>query len=539
MVRLSSVFALLLLIAATASAHSVVDVGMSIVVPQFVPVGQPFTYRVIADDRANDNGLGIVVTIVLPAQVKFSNIVKTSTWNCIDAHPTITCSADQIGPGPNPIDINVVAPATTTSLHATAKVESIASLDFNPSNDNATADIVAYQASLCTAAAPELTSPPDDASASSVVPLTWNAVADAQSYTILTSVEGAAAAPAMTSTSNAASLVAEPGTSEWWVVANFATCPPLASSHWHFTAATTLPRPVRIYAGNTAIAATHDNPIDAATFRTPYGLALSPNGELYVSDQADNVVRRVADGVVTTISGITGQAGSTDGQFALYRGPRGLAVTPLDGYVYAADTLNHEVRILYTGGSYVTAFEAGGQAGTAGYVDDYGVASRFNAPSGVAATERGSLYVADTTNNRIRKMVPVPTFVGFFGVSTVASGLHGPLGVAVDASDQNVFIADTQDGSVRRIDGSVLASGFDHPTGIALDARGNLFVTEGTSVRRIAPSGLVTTVASGFNSPTGIVVDPSDRIFVADSGSHTIRIIDLPQIVSPRRRAAH
>jgi DNA-binding beta-propeller fold protein YncE len=359
-----------------------------------------------------------------------------------------------------------------------------------------------------------------------------------QSYTIFTSVEGAAAAPVMTSTINATSLVAEPGTSEWWVVANFATCPPLGSSHRHFTAATTLARPVKIFAGNTAIAATRDNPIDAATFRSPYGLALSPKGELYVSDQADHVVRRIADGVVTTISGIVGQAGSTDGQFALYRSPRGLAVTPLDGYVYAADTLNHEVRILYTGGTFVTAYEAGGQAGTAGYVDDYGAASRFNAPSGVAATERGSLYVADTANNRILKMVPVAGFVGFFGVSTVASGLHGPLGVAVDANDQNVFIADTADGSIRRLDGSVVASGFDHPTGIALDARGNLFITEGTSVRRIAPSGLVTTVASGFNSPAGIAVDASDRIFVADSGSHTIQVIEQAQNIS-RRRAAH
>jgi DNA-binding beta-propeller fold protein YncE len=537
MVRLSRFFAATFLIASAASAHQLVDVGMSFDAPQFVPIGQSFHYRVVADDLANDSGSGIVVTIVLPPQVKFSSVTMSDTWRCTEAHLTLTCSADLIAPGPNPIDVNVIAPAQPGTLHATASVQSLGSLDLNPSNDNASWDIVAYDPAVCTAAPPLILAPAEGASVPAVVPLSWTAVPGAQSYAIVTAVEGAAAAPALNSGGSAASLVAEPGTSEWWVVASFATCPPVASSHRHFTATSTLPRKPRIYAGDPSIDATRDGSRAVATFRGPFGLALSPSGEIYVADQRDNVVRKIANDQVTTIAGAIGKSGTTDGQFALFQSPRGLAVTPLDGYVYAADTLNQEVRILYTGGPFIPAFDAGGAAGVAGFADDVGDKARFNAPSGLAATERGNLYVADTANNRIRKMTQVPGFVGLFSVSTVGSILHGPLGVAVDPNEV-VYVADTDDDSIRKADGSLVASGFDHPVGITLDARGNLFVTDRTSVYRIAPSGLVTTVVTGLNSPAGIFVDASDRIFVANSGAHTVLVIDPAQNLT-RRRAVH
>ena len=245
---------------------------------------------------------------------------------------------------------------------------------------------------------------------------------------------------------------------------------------------------------------------------------------MYVSDEADNVIRKITGGVVSVISGISGQTGNTDGEFALYNGPRGLAVTPFDGFVFAADALNNEVRILYTGGAFVTA---------------YNIGSDFNQPSAIAATERGTLYVADTRNNSIRKMSPVPDYIGLFTVSTVVSGLHTPLGVAVD-SNETVYVADTDAGAILKIIGgdalSTVAGNLDHPTGIALDGRGNLFVTDRVGVHRIAPSGLVTTIATGLDSLAGIAVDSEDRIFVADTANHAIRVIDLP---TSRRHVIH
>jgi DNA-binding beta-propeller fold protein YncE len=524
MVRLSRFFAVTILVASAASAHQIVDVRMSFDVPQFVPIGQSFRYRVIADDLANDNGSGIVVTIVLPSQTKFSNVTKSDTWRCSESHLTLTCTADQIVPGPNPIDVNVIAPGQTMSLHATTNVQSLGSLDPNSSNDNASSDIYAFDPAACTAATPALLAPADGGSAPAVAALSWTAVPGAKSYTIFTAVEGAAGGPALIVNGDRAQLVAEPGTSEWWVVASFATCPSVTSSHRRFTATATVPRAARVYAGDSSIDATGDGPRLSATFRSPFGLALSPNGDLYVSDQIDSVVRRISNDEVTTIAGAIGKSGTTEGQFALFQGPRGLAVTPLDGNVYAADTLNNEVRILYIGGPFVPAYNVSGDA-------------KFDAPSGLAATKRGNLYVADTRNNSIRKMTQVPGFVGLFSVATVASGLHAPLGVAVDVNEI-VYIADTDDGSIRKTDGSIVATGFDHPTGVALDSRGNLFVTDRTSVYRIAPSGLVTNVVTGLRAPAGIVVDASDRILVAESGGHDILAID-PAQNSSRQRAVH
>src|SRR5205814_1839140 len=245
--------------------------------------------------------------------------------------------ADEIVPGPNAIAVNVTAPSQPGPLHASAKVESQESLDPNTSNDTATSDVIAFDPTVCNSAPPQLSGPADQASVAPVVTLSWFPVARAVNYTVYTSVEGAGEAPVLTVSGNAASLIAEPGTTEWWIAASFTNCPPLLSQHRRFTATATLPRPVRIFAGDPGVDRTIDGPRVAARFRSPFGLALSPNGELYVSDQADNVVRRIAGDHVITIAGTAGVAGDAVGQFAQFRGPRGLTVTPVDGFVYAAD----------------------------------------------------------------------------------------------------------------------------------------------------------------------------------------------------------
>src|SRR5438105_5631474 len=416
-----------LFVATTASAHIIVDVAMSLSAPRFVPMQQSFTYRVIADDLNNDSGFGLVITTVLPPPVKFSAVSASKDWRCTESKLTVTCAAEQITPGPNPIDITVVAPATTGTLHATTNTQSLGSLDLNPANDNASVDVVVYDPSVCRALTPLLIGPPDESAQPAIVPLSWSAVDGAQSYTVYTDVEGASAAPRIVTDRREAALVAEPGRSEWWVEATFGNCPPIDSERRHFVVSSTVPRNVVIYAGNPNVAATQDGPRATATFRKPYGLALSPQNELYVSDEADNVVRKIANDSVVTIAGSAGSSGATVGQNALFHGPRGLAVTPLDGFVYTADTLNDEIRILYTGGPFVPAFIVGGAAQLAGLVDAVGDTSRFNAPSGVAATLRGNLYVADTQNNAIRKMTQVPATIGLVTISTYANGFHAPL----------------------------------------------------------------------------------------------------------------
>src|SRR5205823_15114069 len=91
---------LLFLFASPALAHSIVDVAMRIEAPAFVAAQQTFSYRVIADDLANDAGFGIVVTDTLPPNVTFVD-AGGSGWNCSQSKLTVSCSAEQINPGPN------------------------------------------------------------------------------------------------------------------------------------------------------------------------------------------------------------------------------------------------------------------------------------------------------------------------------------------------------------------------------------------------------------------------------------------------------
>ncbi len=566
-----------LLLSTASSAHLIVDVRMSITAPDFVAAQQNFTYRVIADDLANDNAYGIVVTTVLPPSVKFSSAKSGTAWRCSESKLTVTCSAEQIPPGPNPIDISVVAPTTTGRLTASTNVQSLGSFDPNPKNNDASLAVVVYDPASCRADAPLLNVPVDESPQPAVVALSWSAVPGAQSYTIYTSVEGALAAPVLTTDRTEASLIAEPGRTDWWVQASFGNCPPVVSAKRHFTASTTVPRIVGDYSGRPDLDVTRDGSRADASFRTPFGVALSPdNNTLYISDETDHVVRKVTATDVVTITGTIGSAGSTDGEFAQFHNPRGLAVTPVDGFIYAADAANHEIRVLYTGGPFVPAFDAGGAPQASGYVDDIGNNARFNTPSGITATERGSLYVADTQNQVIRKMTPYPATVGVFTISTVAgvagqpgssdgggavARFRAPLGVAVDSSGGAVYVADTDNHTIRQIVNSVVSTlageagvagssdgrgttaHFNHPTGIAVDARGNVYVSDrgNGTVRRVAPSGLVTTIAAGFNAPAGIAIDASGVIYVADSGNHMIRVIQTPTAPPPpaaRHRAA-
>ena len=182
------------LFATAASAHSIVDIAMSFDVPKFVAMQQSFTYRVIADNQNNDNGSGIVVTIVLPPSIKFSGVTSGSVFRCTESKLTLTCSAEIIPPGPNPIDVSVIAPAAVGSIHATAHTESLGSLDLNGNNDNASADVVIYDPAACHAMTPLILAPADETPQPAVVPLAWSSVDGTQSYTIFTAVEGAAAA---------------------------------------------------------------------------------------------------------------------------------------------------------------------------------------------------------------------------------------------------------------------------------------------------------------------------------------------------------
>jgi sugar lactone lactonase YvrE len=274
---------------------------------------------------------------------------------------------------------------------------------------------------------------------------------------------------------------------------------------------------VTTLAGQAGVSGSSDGSGTAASFNHPAGVAVDNSGNVYVADTNNNEIRKVtAAGFVSTLAGLTGHAGSADGSgpAASFNGPSGIVVDTV-GNLFVADTLNHTIRKVTSSGAVTTI---AGVAGVSGLADDTGSAARFHGPQGLALDASGDLFVADTNNNAIRKIV-IAT-----GVVTTVAGQAGIAGSA---------------------DGSSSQAQFHFPSGVALDAAGNLFVadTDNHTLREITPSGIVSTLAglagsSGsedgvgtaarFDFPTGISVDGPGNVYVADTNNDTVRIACLP-----------
>lgn len=212
---------------------------------------------------------------------------------------------------------------------------------------------------------------------------------------------------------------------------------------------------VTTLAGSTTSGST-DGTGTAASFNSPAGVAVDASGNVYVADMGNNMIRKITSGgVVSTLAGQAGMTGSTNGQgtAALFNQPYGIAVDS-SGNVYAGDYHNNLIRKITSGGLVSTL--AG--SGTAGYVDGQGAAAEFDGPCGVAVNSSGTIYAADSINNMIREITPgglVSTLAGggpccaVNGTGTNAS-FSSPGGVAVDLQG-TVYVADTGDNMIRKI----------------------------------------------------------------------------------------
>lgn len=211
---------------------------------------------------------------------------------------------------------------------------------------------------------------------------------------------------------------------------------------------------VTTFAGSGTIGSVDGSGI-AAEFNKPYGVAFDSAGILYVADTYNSLIRKITpDGVVTTFAG-SGTAGYSDGTgtAATFNHPRRLAFDSADN-LYVADTDNNLIRKISPAG-VVTTFAG---SGTVGYVDGAGTAAEFNHPDCVALDGLGNVYVIDTFNNRIRKITSnavVTTFAGSGaadytdGIGTAAS-FNQPNGGGFDSSG-NLYVADTFNNRIRKI----------------------------------------------------------------------------------------
>jgi conserved repeat domain len=575
------------LITGAAAAHQVADVKVSVAAPPFVAARQPFTYQIVADDLANDTAEGVVVTSTLPPSVAF---VKASGagWICSESKLTVTCSAEEIDTGPNVITIDVTAPAASGPIANSVIVESLGSLDLNATNDAATTITTVYEPAACPVTSMQIGQPSDITTpVASLVRFSWTAVPNARAYSVYAAVEGERSAIVATTTETSLSLPLERGNIEWHVEAFLGTCPTISSSSGRFLSAG---KPAALilksYAGHSDRPGSLDGAVAGATFASPAGVALDAAGNLFVADSASFTIREISAGQVTTPAGNAGLSGTADGRPGSFASPMGIAYSPIDDFLLIADRGNHVVRLRYPGDrqlGYVLTI--GGALGLPGMVDGIFEVSRFSAPSAVAPDPRGRLYVADSGNNRIRKLTPVREYVGYYSTATFAGSSEGPAdgsmavaqfrnpsGIAVDG-EEIVYVADTGNHAIRKIlngevttlaglagspgntDGYGADARFNAPTAITVDGRGNLYVcdTGNHTIRKVSPSGLVTTVAGlagrpgdsdGFgpgarlSSPGGITVGPNGAIYIADTGNHRVCVAHVETALSSDRRRA-
>jgi sugar lactone lactonase YvrE len=259
------------------------------------------------------------------------------------------------------------------------------------------------------------------------------------------------------------------------------------------------------------VAGSADGTGASALFNNPGGVAVDASGNLYVADTGNQTVRKVTPaGVVTTLAGSAGNAGSTDGTgtAATFNAPFGIGVDA-SGTVYVAEQINDTIRKITPSGVVTTL---AGSPGHKGSTDGNGSDARFDRPSGLAVDGAGNIYVADFVNDTVRKITPS-------GVVTTIAGSPGKSG---------------------DVDGPAASARFNTPNSVGVDGAGNVFVddTGNQLIREITSAGAVLTlggslgiyggddgtgVAALFANPLGIAADAAGNVYIADTNNAVLR----------------
>jgi sugar lactone lactonase YvrE len=276
---------------------------------------------------------------------------------------------------------------------------------------------------------------------------------------------------------------------------------------------------VATLAGRALVSGSSNGPAATALFNDPAAIVADAAGNLFIADSQNHVIRKIGtNGSVSVFAGQTGMPGSSDGSGsqARFDTPSGIAVGTGDFYV--SDTGNHVIRRITAAGIVSTI---AGLAGQSGFTNALRAAARFNSPLGITVATDGTVFVADSGNHLIRAIAPDG------GVTTLA-------GRAENWGSQ---------------DGAGDSARFNGPVGLALDAQGDLFVSDSNNhtIRKITRAGIVTTWAGGpgvdgftngdrlqarFSKPAELAFDKHGNLFVADSFNHLIRKISRDGKVS-------
>lgn len=329
-----------------------------------------------------------------------------------------------------------------------------------------------------------------------------------------------------------------------------------------------------------------DGPATSAQLNNPYSIAIDSAGNVYIADQVHHRIRKVStSGIITTIAG-TGTASWTGDDAVATSGtlnsPCGLLVDS-SGDIYIADTLNHVIRKITASTGKISTFAGNNTAGFAGdgdgvddgedETDPVATSAQLNRPTALARDSGGNLYIADTYNSRIRKVLAsnstINTVVGDGaqrrfgdgGLATEAS-LFDPQGINFDAAG-NLYIADTNNHVIRKVttDGNIQTvagngvygytgdevpatqTSLFYPKWVAVDTTGNLYIADSFNmrIRMVTTDGIIHTIAgngtydlygdggaatdAALRFPSSVTLGSGGKIYVTDNQNHRIALL--------------
>jgi Tfp pilus assembly protein PilX len=333
---------------------------------------------------------------------------------------------------------------------------------------------------------------------------------------------------------------------------------------------------ISTYAGTGAAGSTGDGgAATSATLSGPGGIAIASNGDIYIADTANNVIRKVAaaTGIITTVAG-NGSAGfSGDGGLATSAGiktPEDIFVAA-NGDLYIADTGHNRIRKVTAATGIISTVAGSGSPGSSG---DGGAATsaKLTSPDGIVVAANGDFYIDDRGNNRVRKVTAATGIITAYagtgtagytgdGAAATLARLNAPEGITL-ATNGDVYIADAGNNVVRKVSaltgvittyagtgtagstgdgGAATSARLSGPKAVRLDSSGDLYIadTVNNKIRLVTAAGIITTVvgtgtagsagdggsptAAQLNAPGGIAISTTGAYYISDTSNNKIR----------------
>jgi len=337
------------------------------------------------------------------------------------------------------------------------------------------------------------------------------------------------------------------------------------------------PGMITTYAGNGTLGYSGDGgAATAARLKNPEGVAIAPNGDLYIADTDNHVIRRVSfvTGVISTVAGTGNPGYSGDGGAATAAKlsfPEDVAVLA-NGDLYIADTSNHAIRKVIAASGTITTVAGTGNPGSSG---DGGAATaaKLNSPRGIAVAANGDIYIGDRSNHKIRRVIALTGLIATFagtgtqgytgdGGPALLARLRTPQGIHLHTNG-DIYLADAGNNVIRKIaaltgiittvagtgvvgytgnGGPATAATLDGPEAVHLAPSGDVYIADTGNhvIRRVqAGSGIITTIAgtgaagfagdggsataAQFNRPRGIAIASTGTYYIGDKNNHRIR----------------